>query len=168
MTFSPRPTHSTAVSASKTALPTAAPGRRVEALDDPLRGLERRGVERRAQELVDLGRLDPRDGLLRRDDALVDHVDGDPHGRGRGPLRVAGLEHVQAAALDRELEVLDVAVVLLEVLADPQELVVHRRHVALQLADRRRRPHARDDVLALGVGQVLAEELVRRRCSGRA
>ena len=40
--------------------------------------------------------------------------DGDPHGRRGGPLRVARLEHVQAAALDRELEVLDVAVVLLE------------------------------------------------------
>ena len=33
------------------------------------------------------------------------------HGGGRGPLRGAGLEHVQPAALDRELEVLDVAVV---------------------------------------------------------
>ena len=166
MTFSPRPTHSTAVSASKTALPDRRAGRGVEALDDPLRGLERLGVERGAEELVDLGRLDPADGLLGRDHALVDHVDRDPHGRRRGPLRVAGLEHVQAAALDRELEVLDVAVVLLELLADALELVVDRRHVVLELADRRRRADARDDVLALGVGQVLAEELVRRRCSG--
>ena len=34
----------------------------------------------------------------------------------------ARLEHVELAALDRELEVLDVAVVLLELLADAQEL----------------------------------------------
>ena len=136
-------------------------GRGVEALHDPLRGLERRRVERGAEELVDLGRLDPADGLLRRDDALVDHVDRDPDGGGRGPLRVARLEHVQAAALDRELEVLDVAVVLLEL---PGRCGGTRRRPPgmslLELADRRRRADAGDDVLALGVGEVLAEELV--------
>ena len=51
------------------------------------------------------------------------------------------------------------AVVLLELLADALELVVHGRHVARKLADRRRRAHPGDDVLALGVGQVLAEQL---------
>ena len=50
------------------------------------------------------------------DDPLVDHVDGDPHGGRGGPLARAGLEHVQAAALDRELEVLHVPVVALEAL----------------------------------------------------
>ena len=58
-----------------------------------------------------MGRLDPADRLLLGDDALVDHVGGDLHGGGRGPLGGPRLEHVQAAALDRELEVLDVAVV---------------------------------------------------------
>ena len=76
----------------------------------------------------------------------------------RGPLRAPRLEHVELAALDRELEVLDVAVVLLELLADAQELVVDRGHVGLHLADLRRRPDAGHDILALGVGQVLAEE----------
>ena len=88
----------------------------------------------------------------------VDHVDRDLHRRRGGPLGRAGLEHVELAALDRELEVLDVAVVLLELLADPLELGVDRRHVGLHLADLRRGPDAGDDVLALGVGEVLAEE----------
>ena len=105
-------------------------GRGVEAVDDLLRALERGGVEGVAQELVDLGGLDPGDRLLLADRPLVDHVDRDLHGGRRGPLRVARLEHVQPAALDRELEVLDVAVVRLELLADAHELVVGLGHVA--------------------------------------
>ena len=68
--------------------------------------------------------LDPADRLVLADRALRDHVDRDLHGGRGGPLRRAGLEHVELAALDRELEVLDVAVVALELLADPLELVV--------------------------------------------
>ena len=114
-----------------------------------------------------MGRLDPGDRLFLGDRALVDHVGGDPHGRGRGPLGGARLEHVQAAALDRELEVLDVAVVRLELLADALELGVDLGHLGLHLGDLRRGPDAGHDVLALGVGQVLAEERPSRRCSGR-
>ena len=133
-------------------------GRRVEALGDAWRLRPGARVELVAQELVDVGRLDPAERLLLRDDALGDEVGGDPHG-GRGrPLRAPRLEHVQLAALDGELEVLDVAVVLLELLADAHELAVDRRHVGLHLADLRRGPDAGDDVLALGVGQVLAVE----------
>ena len=105
-----------------------------------------------------MGRLDPGDRLFLADRALVDHVGGDAHRRGRRPLRGPCLEHVQAAALDRELEVLDVAVVRLELLADALELGVHLRHLGLHLGDLRGGPDAGDDVLALGVGEVLAEQ----------
>ena len=134
--------------------------RGVEPVHDLGGALERGLVECGAQELVDVGRLDPRHCLLLRDEALLDHVDGDPHGRGRGPLGRARLEHVQPAALDRELEVLDVAVVALELLADALEFRVDLRHLGLHLRDLRRRPDAGDDVLALGIGEVLAEELL--------
>ncbi len=127
----------------------------------------RAGIELVAQELVDVGRLDPAERLLLRDEALVDEVGGDLDGGRRGPLGAARLEHVELAALDRELEVLDVAVVLLELLADAHELGVDLGHVGLHLADLRRGPDAGHDVLALGVGQVLAEERPSRRCSGR-
>ena len=98
------------------------------------------------------------DGLLLGDDALGHHVRGDLHGRRGGPLGAPRLEHVQPAALDGELQVLDVAVVLLEPLADALELAVHGGHRVAHLGDLRRRPDAGHDVLALGVGEVLAEE----------
>ena len=130
----------------------------VEALRDAGRLLERDGIELVAQQLVDVGGLDPADRLFLGDRALVDHVGGDLDGRGGGPFGRARLEHVQPPALDRELEVLDVAVVRLELLADALELGVHLGHVGRHLGDLRGRPDAGHDVLALGVGQVLAVE----------
>jgi hypothetical protein len=61
--LSPRSTQATASSAENTARPTAAPG---EALSPRAMGrrLERGGVVLVAQELVDVGRLDPRERLL--------------------------------------------------------------------------------------------------------
>ena len=115
-------------------------------------------IELVAQQLVDVGGLDPGDRLFLGDRALVHHVDRDPHGGRGGPLGAPGLEHVEAAALDRELEVLDVAVVALELLADALELGVDLGHVGRHLGDLRRGPDAGHDVLALGVGQVLAVE----------
>ena len=50
------------------------------------------------------------------------------HRGARGALAVARLQHPELAALDRELDVLHVAVVRLEPLADPQQLLVRRRH----------------------------------------
>ena len=49
-------------------------------------------VDHRVEQLVELPRIDPRDGLLTRDQPFVDHLDGDPQRRGRGPLAGAGLE----------------------------------------------------------------------------
>ena len=133
-------------------------GRRVEALGRADGGLPGDRVELVAQELVDVAGLDPGDRLGLGDDAVGDHVDGDLHGRRRGPLGAAGLEHVQAPALDRELEVLDVAVVALEPLGDALELGVRLGQVVGEVADRLGRADAGDDVLALGVGEVLAVE----------
>ena len=58
----------------------------------------------------------------------VDHVGRDAHGRRRRPLAAARLEHVQPAALDRELEVLHVAVVALQASRDLLELAVDLGH----------------------------------------
>ncbi len=133
-------------------------GRGVEALGHPLGGLAGVAVELVAQELVHLGGLDASDCLFLGDQLLADHVDRDPHRRVCRSLGAAGLEHVEAAALDRELEVLDVAVMLLELLGDLLELGVGLGHVLGQRRDRGRSADARDDVLALGVDQVLAKE----------
>ena len=58
--------------------------------------------------------VDAEDRLLLRDQLLLHHLDGDPDGGVAGALAVPGLEHVQLPVLDGELEVLHVAVVLLQ------------------------------------------------------
>src|SRR5262249_43275238 len=76
------------------------------------------------------------------------------------------LEQIELALLDRELEILHVAEVLLELLVDRHELSVRRRKSLLErvrasgrpFADGVRRADTGDDILALSVGQPLAEE----------
>ena len=92
--------------------------RRIQAFCEPHCAAPRAvAVEAIAQQLLDLRRLDARDGFFLRDQPFLDHVDGDLDGGRGGALRGARLQHVQAAALDRELEILNVAIVLLELSA---------------------------------------------------
>ncbi len=108
------------------------------------------------EQLVDLGGLDPLDGFVLRDQAFRDHVDRDlDRGLGRA-LRGARLQHPELALFDREFEVLDVAVVHLQALGVGFEFFVDIGHLLLERRDRLRRPDAGDDVLALGVRQVVA------------
>ena len=109
--------------------------------------------------MLELARLDPRDRVPLGDQPLPDHVDRDVHRGLTGALGRARLQHVQLPALDRELEVLHVAVVLLEPAGIALELGVDLGQVALQRLDRLGVAHAGDDVLALGVGQVVAVQL---------
>ena len=94
MTFSPRSTHSTAVSASNTARPTAAPGEALRPLTIFVAPLSA-AWSNVAQELVDVGRLDPRDRLLLRDQASSTMSTAIFTAGRRGPLRRPRLEHVQ-------------------------------------------------------------------------
>ena len=93
-----------------------------------------------------------------RDQPLVDHVHGEAHGGEAGALAVARLQHPELALLDGELDVLHVAVVLLQLAADLFELLVDRRHVLLEFGDLLGRADAGDHVLALGVDEVFAVE----------
>ncbi len=99
--------------------------------------------------------------LLGRQQALVDGVDGEAHGGLRRALGAACLQHVQAAALDGELDVLHVAVVRLERAQDLEQLRVRVGQLVGQLVQRARRAHAGDDVLALRVEQEVAARLGR-------
>ena len=117
ITFSPARACFSASSAVNTTLPEAAPGEAGRPLAITLRcGL---GIERRMQQLVERGRLDARHRLLLVDQALAHHVDGDLERRLGGALAVARLQHVELAALHGELDVLHVAVVLLELSRAP-------------------------------------------------
>ena len=125
-TFSPRSAHSNASCAVKTTRPVAAPGPALrpcaeEAARGQSLGLGGR-IEDGPEELVQRVRVHAQDGLLGRDALLLDHLDGDADlGEARALAR-ARLQHPELAALDRELDVLHVAVVVLERLADAEQL----------------------------------------------
>src|SRR5688500_11567639 len=73
--------------------------------------------------------------------------------------------------LDRELDVLHVAVVLLEALVDLQKLLINAGHgllerdlaVGLRLRDGYGSPDSGDDILALSVGEEFAVKAFRAR-----
>ena len=92
-------------------------------------------VKGRMQQRVERRGVDRRDGLRLRQQLLVDRVHGKANGRLRRPLGVARLQHVQAPLLDRELGVLDVAVVALQVAQDRGQRRVRLRHDLAQLGE---------------------------------
>ena len=97
----------------------------------------RLGIERRMQQLVERGRVDPPHRLGLVDQPLTRHVHRDAQARRGGAFAVAGLQHVQLALLHGELEVLHVAVVLLELLAHLHQLGVGLGHRHFQRRSRR-------------------------------
>ena len=78
-----------------------------------------------------------------------------------GALAVAGLQHVELAVLDGELEVLHVAIVLFQARGDLAQLVVDVGHDFLEFEDVDRSANAGDHVFALRVHQELAVKLFR-------
>ncbi len=74
----------------------------------------------------------------------------------RGAFAVAGLQHVQFAAFDREFHVLHVFVVFFKRFGNRVELVVKRLVVFFEFSDRLRGADAGNDVFALGVEQIFA------------
>ncbi len=120
-------------------------------------------VETRHQEVVQLVGLDTEDGFFLADQPFFHHLDGNTNRGAAGALAVARLQHVQTAVLDGELEVLHVAVVLLQPGGDFAKLVVDLGLHLLQLGDRHRRADASDHIFALRIHQELAVELFHAR-----
>ena len=145
ITASPALPSSSARPASRTTLPEAAPG---DAFRPGRDDLDRRlGIDHRVEQLVELRGVDPRHRLLPRDQALPGHVHCGLQRGGRGALRRARLEEIEPVVLDRELDVLHVAVVRLEPRDRLEQLVVGRRQpllpsrrAAQACGCRRRRP----------------------------
>ncbi len=129
-----------------------------QTLADDLGGLEGGGVELRMQQGVKLFWLHAQDSLALVDHTLVNKVDSDLQSGGGGALAVTGLKHVELAGLNGELHVLHVLIMLLETVGDLGKLVVNLRHILLEVADRGRSAHAGDNVLALRVDQIFAEQ----------
>ena len=128
------------------------------------------GIDGRMQKLVERGGVDAGDRLLAGDEPLARKLDRDLERRLGGALARTGLQHPQLVLLDREFEVLHVAVMALERAGDAHELLERQRHrgfhrrfvgagfLARGLGDLLRRANARDHVLALGIDQKLAVE----------
>src|SRR5262249_8064206 len=80
------------------------------------------------------------------------------HGREPSAFAVTSLQHPQLALLYGKLDVLNIAVMLLQNCADFIELLVDRGHIFLQLGNLFWCTNAGYDVLALSVDQVFAVE----------
>ncbi len=119
------------------------------------------GGEAREHQLRELTARHPLERLVQVDQALVDQLDGDPEGGCGGALADPGLQHPELAALDGELDVAQVAVVQFEGVHDRHELVVRLLVQPLQVGQLEGVADARDHVLALGVGEVVAVDADR-------
>ena len=129
-------------------------GRRADPLGDLLRAGA--GVEPGEHQPDELFAADPAERLVHVDQALLDELDRDAERGGGGALADAGLQHPELAALDGELDVTQVAVVVLQRPHDLHELVVGGLVDPLEVLQRHRVADTRDHVLALGVLQVVA------------
>ena len=98
----------------------------------------------------------PAERLVEVDQALVDQLGRDPERRAGRALAHPRLQHPQLAALDGELDVAQVAVVVLQRRHHRHQVVVRRLVEAFEVSERDRRTDARHDVLALRVLQVVA------------
>ena len=100
---------------------------------------------------------DPQDGFFARDQALRASMSTAARSAAAAVrLSRPRLQDIEPLAIDRELDVLDVAIVAFERFQGAAELRVRLREHVLELLERLRRPDARDDVLALGVDEELA------------
>ena len=120
------------------------------------------GVKLRVQELVELRGIDTVHSLLADDQALLDHFDGDAQSGGCGTFAHAGLEHPELALLDGELDIAHVAIVILERQEHALELLTCGLEArgGLEVGDGLGVADAGDDILALGVDQKVAVELL--------
>ena len=133
-------------------------GRGVEAARDRLR-LRLRG-DHPLEQLLQPVRVHPQQRLVVRDQLLGDHVRGHHPFRERRPLADARLEDPELALLDRELDVAHVVVVTLERRHHVHQAAVRSRIDLLELGERERVADAGDDVLPLGVREVVTVRLL--------
>ena len=120
------------------------------------------GVELRVQELVELRGIDAAHSLLAGDEALLDHFDSNAQGGSGGALAHAGLEHPELALLDGKLDIAHIAVMILERQEHALELLACGLEArgGLEVGDGLGVADAGDDVLALGIHQKVAIELL--------
>ena len=128
------------------------------------------------EQLVEILGRNPLDRLVLRDQPLLDHLHRDAHRRGAGALRATRLQHEQLAALEGELDVLNVLEMLLELRGDAGELLEYLGETpTIHLGDGLRGARPGDHVFSLGVqeeipvqGVLPAAAVARERDAGAA
>ena len=128
------------------------------------------GVEAGEHEASQLVAGDPRQRLVDVDDALAHEVRGDPERRLGRALAHPCLQHPQPTVLDGELDVAQVLVVPLQGGHHLEQLLVRRRVEVGKVGEGHGVADAGHDVLALGVGEVVAVDapVARRGVAGEA
>ena len=126
--------------------------------DDGL--LEGRGDEGRMENLIEGARIDSQESFLLVDEAFLDEIGGNLEAGGSGSLAVSGLQEVENAVFDGELEVLHILIMLFQLLGRLHELVVDLGLLLLQGIDVQRGADAGDDVFALSVDEVFGKDFV--------
>ena len=122
--------------------------------------LQRLGVELGMQQRVQVAGVDHQDGFRLGLVTLGHQIHGDLQGGGSGTLAVTGLQHVQLAVLHGELHILHIVVVVLQNPANLLELVECLGELVRHLRDGHGGTDTGHHVLALGVGQELAHQLL--------
>ena len=110
------------------------------------------------QQLIELAGRHAQHRFLLADHAFFHHLHRNANRRRAGALAVAGLQHVELAVFDGELEILHVLVMLFELGGDLAQLLVGFGHLLFEIRDRLRRADAGHHVFALRVDQILAVE----------
>ena len=85
------------------------------------------------------------------DQAFVHHLYRNVYRRRTRALTVAGLQHVQLLVFDGELEILNIAIMLLQVRCDLTKLIERLRKHFFKLRNRLRRANTGDHIFALRV-----------------
>ena len=133
------------------------------------------GIDHGMKQLIEILRRHALDRFVLRNQPLVHHFDRSPNRGHSGPLRAPRLQHVELAVLERELDILHVLEVLLELGREAVELAIDLgQFAALHFLNGLGRACTGDHVLALRVGQhvtiqhVLAGAAVPRERHTRA
>ena len=138
-------------------------GRRCETLREYFCVLKRGSYERRVEQRIELLGIDLHYSLFLGYHTFGNQINRDLYsGRGRS-LTVTRLEHIEFTVFDGILHILHIFIVLFKLISNIYELSVNLGHIFLELSYRLRRSYARDDVLALRVYKVFAEQLLLAR-----
>ena len=124
------------------------------------------------EDFVELGRRHAHNGGLFIDHTLLEHIHRHLESGDTGTLADTALQHPELALLDGEFYILHIVEVLLEMFADFVEILVNLWHSHLKrleilvmlglgsLVERVRGPDTGNHILALGIDEPLAIELV--------